>query len=305
MRFSIVFLLTLPSLIQGLGSSKFVSPTYQTTTSTVKYSANSRWPLGSTQIVAFTTSWEEYRVELWQQKQAGGATLSSQFNYAQKDGEEFPQSFQWTVQTYELQLSRFPVFFFWLINNNNSSQQQASAYFNITIEDSTPSASASTSSEPTTSSSLMPSRFSTITTTTSHIISSSVSKSSTLSTSTSTPVSNFTESAAASRGLSAGAVAGIAVGVSLGGLLILGIAALVWFKKRRRRTALQATPPTALPAAPPTDPYPHPELPGTQKIYYAYEPPRYTMPTSHYYTPKPAGAPYHYQCDSLPAELGN
>ncbi|KAI3328202.1 hypothetical protein F4824DRAFT_484375 [Ustulina deusta] len=269
MRFLAVLLLSLPSLIQGLNIG-FISPAFQATTDTGPFAGDSRWPLGSTQIVAFTTPWEEYRLELWQQSPAGGsASVSSQFVYNQTDGNQLPQSFLWTVQTYEFQLANSPVFFFWLFNNADSTLQQSSAYFNITIGD-TSSPSASPSSQSTPSPTSMSS--SVMMRTTSNVIFSA--------STSSTPTSSPSSTAEVSKGLSTGAMAGIGVGASIGGILVLGAAGAVFLKRRRSRGERQQ----------------RPELPGFQPMAYPVGSPKPVVPTTEY-TPKPvapAEAPSYY-----------
>ena len=79
--FLLAVLLSLSSIIRAQKVG-FISPTYQATTGFGSYASNAQWPLGSTQVVAFTATWDEYRVELWQQKLVGGgAKLSSMFTY--------------------------------------------------------------------------------------------------------------------------------------------------------------------------------------------------------------------------------
>ncbi|KAI0545826.1 hypothetical protein F4679DRAFT_559906 [Xylaria curta] len=268
MRFLAVFFFSLPSLIHGKDAS-FISPAYQHSTGTGKYGADSQWSLGSTQVVAFSTTWDEYRLEFWQQDLASGAKKSSKFNYTQKAGQNTPQSFQWTVQTYELQLSNSPVFFFWLHNNDNSSLQQTSAYFNITI-DGTSSTLASSSSGLTTSS------VSTGSTTTSSVLSSAF-------TST-TPISSPSGTPDTSKGLSAGAAAGVGVGAALGGIL-LGVAGLLYWKRNRLRTGQQI----------------RSELPDSQPMGYSTGSPGTVAPISEH-NPKPAEAPS--RDDLSPVELG-
>ncbi|TRX96438.1 hypothetical protein FHL15_002710 [Xylaria flabelliformis] len=268
MRILALFFFSLPSLIQGKDAS-FISPTYQHSTGTGKYGGDSQWPLGSTQIVAFSTTWDEYRLEFWQQDLTGGAKKSLNFNYTQTAGQKTPQSFQWTVQTYELQLSSSPVFFFWLYNNDNSSLQQSSAYFNITI-DSTSSASASSSGL----TSLPTSSVSTGSTATSSVLSSaSIS---------STPISSPSGTPDTSKGLSAGAAAGVGVGAALGGIL-LGVAGLLYWKRNRSRRQRRS------------------ELPDSQPMGYSIGSPEIVIPINQH-NPKPAEA--LSRGDLSPVELG-
>ncbi|KAI1202481.1 hypothetical protein F5X97DRAFT_319167 [Nemania serpens] len=198
----------------------FLSPTYNSTDQAGRYAGNPQWPLGSSQLVVFQTTWDDYRIEFWQQKlQGGGARLSSNLVYKNR-GENLPQSFRWTVQTYELQLSDSPIFFFWL-HDNKSSAQQTSAYFNITIETS----SADPTASPTDSRSSI-----TSTPTASLIPSTSASL-----TGVPSPGSSSSRGIATIKGLSTGAAAGIGVAVALGVIILAVVAGFVCFRRRRQR----------------------------------------------------------------------
>ncbi|KAI0798853.1 hypothetical protein GGR55DRAFT_693129 [Xylaria sp. FL0064] len=234
----------------------FISPHWQDTTDPKPYAGDSQWPLGTTQVVAFSTPWTEYRLEFWQEDLPGGsAQRSSQFIYNQTAGKELPQSFQWTVQTYEFQLSHSPVFFFWLFDNTNSSNQQSSAYFNITIEGIS-SLGASSSPTPTPSSTL------------------------TASSSTATSTATFMNVSS----LSPGAKAGIGAGVALGGLLVFGIAGILFLKRRPGGQWQQ-----------------RPELQDSQPMESSPADLRTVVPTSQG-SPKLAEAPSYR--NSSPVELG-
>ncbi|KAI0534954.1 hypothetical protein GGR58DRAFT_480961 [Xylaria digitata] len=267
MRFLVLLLFPVLSLSQGQQIG-FISPAFQDTTNTGQYAGNSQWPLGSTQVVAFWTPWEEFRLEFWQQDLAGGARLSSQFSYNQTADEHLPQSFQWTVQTYEFQLSNSPIFFFWLFNNANSSIQQSSAYFNITIGD-----TSSTSASPTSRLTPLPTSMPSSILTTSTTIPNTLSSAST----SSTPISSSSGTTDVSEGLSAGAKAGIGVGASLGGILVLGITGFVCLKRKRLRSERQQ----------------YPELQASQPIGYSIGLPE-TIVLMNEHTPKPTEAPSHY-----------
>ncbi|KAI1186446.1 hypothetical protein F5B17DRAFT_403690 [Nemania serpens] len=222
MRYFLVLLFaTLPQL---RAQNHFISPTYNSVDQTGRYAGNPQWPLGSSQLVAFQATWDDYRIELWQQKlQGGAASLSSSLVYENR-GEDLPQSFRWTVQTYELQLSDSPIFLFWL-HDNNSSAQQTSAYFNITIEASsaTPTASSTDGRSSVTSAST---------------VSTTPSTSATL-TATQPPGPSSSGVIATTKGLSTGAAAGIGVGVALGLLLVASIVGFACFRKRKQRQEQQ------------------------------------------------------------------
>ncbi|KAJ3569031.1 hypothetical protein NPX13_g6219 [Xylaria arbuscula] len=275
MRFSTAVFFSLSSFTHAAGVG-FISPDFQATTERGKYAGNSQWPLGSTQVVAFTTPWDVYRLELWQQSLAGGsASRSSMFSYKQMaTGKILPQSFQWTVQTYELQLSKSPIFFFWLFNGTDSDAQQSSAYFNITIDSSSASTN-SPSGKSTSSASTEPS----VTTFTPP---SSIDSSTSIS---ATATSLLVDPDNAPTGLSAGAKAGVGVGASLGGILILAIAGvLLWKRKRSNKEQQRAA-----------------ELQDSQSMGYSYRTPSTVVETVQY-TPKPAEAPSYYELP--PTELG-
>jgi len=63
----------------------FISPKYQPTMIPGPYGGDSLWPLGSSQLIAFQASWDEYRIEFWQQGVEGSSTkLSSNIVYSRK-----------------------------------------------------------------------------------------------------------------------------------------------------------------------------------------------------------------------------
>ncbi|KAI1288912.1 hypothetical protein F5Y03DRAFT_378957 [Xylaria venustula] len=278
MHFTLVLLFSLcpTTYTQGLGVG-FISPIFQDTSEPGPYAGDYRWPLGSTQVVAFSTPWEEYRVEFWQQSLAGGsARRSSQFSYIQTAGQQIPQSFQWTVQTYELQLSNSPVFFFWLFNTTDLSKtQQASAYFNITIDEDTPSSKTFS----TTLTSLPTSMLSGV------LTASPTTPTNSSASTSSTPTPTFSDTEDASTGISTGAKAGIGLGASLGGLLVLVIAGLLYLKKNRLRGQRQQPP----------------ELQDPQALGYSIGSPETAVSMS-LYTPKLVEAPSIH--NQPPAELG-
>ncbi|KAI1422712.1 hypothetical protein F5Y12DRAFT_597495 [Xylaria sp. FL1777] len=275
MRFLVVFLLSLSTLIQGQ-TVGFVSPRFQDTADTGLYAGNSRWPLGSTQVVAFSTPWEEYRLEFWQQSTRGdSAKLSSQFSYNQIADDIIPQSFQWTVQTYEFVLSNSPIFFFWLFDATDSRLNQSSAYFNITVDTSVPaswSSSRALASSPT----FTLSAASTVLITTSNIFSGVISSS--------TAPSSSLGTADTSKWLSAGAMAGIGVGASVGGILVFSIVGFMYVKRKRLQGERQQPP----------------EHHDSQSMGYSIGSPETLVSTSQY-TPKPPDMISY--CHPPPSEL--
>ncbi|KAI1324869.1 hypothetical protein F5Y16DRAFT_286235 [Xylariaceae sp. FL0255] len=269
MRSLIPLILLLSFGVHGQTGS-WTSPTYETeATSSSPFSRDSIWPVGSTQVVAFSAPWPEWRLQLWQQALGGGsASLSFEFEYNQTEGEMTPQSFNWQVQPYELQLATSPVFFFWLYANG--SQQQSSAYFNITEKDnSSPSTSTSSTSVPATTTSSF-STTATSPTTTAFPASSN------------TPTTSSSSTPNVSQVLSPGAVAGVGVGASIGGALVLAIVG--WFVLRRRKVQREWQR--------------RPELQGSQ-----YPKEHQKPPVNPYYQPYPVEAPaYEYR---PPVELGS
>ncbi|KAI1312084.1 hypothetical protein F5Y03DRAFT_263812 [Xylaria venustula] len=237
MRYFLV--LWLATLLQVAAENQFISPRNHSADGPGKYSANSRWALGSSQLIAFQTSWKTYRIELWQQPLGSAAKNSSNLVYSQNGGQDMAQSFYWTVQTYELLLSDSPVFFLEL-HDNNSTARQTSAYFNITV----------TTAPPPPVSSKTSGSFTALGSSTT----SSASTASTMSTETSFPASNPascpnscpSERIYMNQGLSAGAAAGIGIGVSLSVILVACVAGFFMFKKKRHHEEHQE--PIELPA---------------------------------------------------------
>ncbi|KAI0405463.1 hypothetical protein F4802DRAFT_597292 [Xylaria palmicola] len=228
MRYFLILLLGV--MLQAEAQSHFISPKYQPTKEAGQYAGDSRWPLGSSQLIAFQSTWAEYRIELWQQSLKGGAAmLSSNLVYNQSAGKDLPQSFFWTVQTYELQLSDAPIFFFWL-RDNNSKAQQSSAYFNITIDAATSSAT-TTAAETKSISSTVPTSTPSSTTST---------NGSPQPISTTPPGSvDQSEGRSTTGRLSTGAQAGIGVGAALGGILVIAFAGFVYFRGNRQKQQVQ------------------------------------------------------------------
>ncbi|KAI0098277.1 hypothetical protein GGR51DRAFT_565729 [Nemania sp. FL0031] len=278
MDYFVVVFLSLLSYVSAQ-SAEFVSPQFEDTSIGGRYGSNSLWPLGSTQIVAFSCPWESYRLELWQQHlSTQSAVLSTNFVYNQSAGEHLAQSFHWTVQTYELQLADSPVFFWWLYDNTDSTTQQTSAYFNITLGSASDSTSSSSTPTPTVSSTLSTS--STTQTTSSTSTSAPSSSSNPIQ-----PAIDSPSATAVSGQLSTGAAVGIGVGAAFGGILILAAGALLFLKRRKRREPLRR----------------QLELQGSEPMKHTANPYENIIPASKY-VPHPVEAPPHYY--SQPAELG-
>ncbi|KAI0428046.1 hypothetical protein F5Y09DRAFT_11034 [Xylaria sp. FL1042] len=204
-------ILWLATLLRVVAENQFISPRNHSANGPGTYTANARWSLGSSQLVAFQTDWKEYRIELWQQSLTSGAEKSANLIYNQNERQDLPQSFYWTVQTYEFLLSDSPVFFFELQDNNNPTARQISPFFNITIVHDPATGSSTALTTP------------------------SISTTSTISTETSYPASSPSEHVIITQGLSAGAMAAIGVCVSLVVVIIASIAAGFVFLRRRRQ----------------------------------------------------------------------
>lgn len=246
------------------------------------YSTNPIYVLGDKQTIKFTTVYQNYKIDLWQQQPhqdaaTAGPTVFRKsnsiihpFDYplliqAETTGGAVTQ-FDWLAQTYQFDLSYSSMFFFWLSSTSESedgSTQQSvtSHYFNITRDDEvTPS--------PTSSSS----------TTTSSITTSSTSSSSTT---TSTPAPG----PAASTGLSAGAQAGIGVGAALAGLAAV-LVAYILYRRSRGTASTQAS----------SEPTPYSETKPSYPATQAYQGPQsHEMPAQGYYKPQqpPVEIGYH------------
>ncbi|KAI1873786.1 uncharacterized protein JN550_003055 [Neoarthrinium moseri] len=225
------------SISKVVAQNGFISPAYRQGQPPGPYADNALWDLGSSQLVAFNTSFAEYTIELWQQNLVkSSAELADQTIYKREwlslpvyvtpqvlicgipetSGERLAQSFPWTVQTYQLRLDNSRVFFFWL-RDSNSDNRVTSSYFNITI----PSASSTSSTTASTSTGTV----------------SSASPSPPVFSPTAEPPSSGTTQA----GLSSGAAAGIGVGASLAGVAIIASILFLLFRRRNKtRQSAQA-----------------------------------------------------------------
>ncbi|KAK9424662.1 putative Mid2 domain-containing protein [Seiridium unicorne] len=240
MRYLLCFLLTIVTRV--LADNNFISPKFVDPIGQGSYAGDMVLALGSSQLIAFETSWTAYRIEIWQQfLPAGQATPSSVLVLNQSEGQHLAQSLYWTVQTYELQLASSPVFFFWLLDYN-SEAGQTSAYFNITAEQA--SGSSSSVSSTAVSSTLGASTPTPVTTST--MSSFATAEQPTASRGDIIPTStSLGGTSGSSGGLSSGAVTGIGVGVSVVGVSALAVAIFMCWNKRRKRVAdaQVATPP--------------------------------------------------------------
>ncbi|ROV87585.1 hypothetical protein VMCG_10614 [Cytospora schulzeri] len=208
--------------------SGFTSPNYIAAYGYGDFESNVVWYVGQNREVVYDISdidgLENYTIALWQQSIiGGGATLGPVVNSTTLP--DVRDSFNWTVQLYDFDLSISNVFFFWLFNGSESSQGDtsvrdvSSAYFNISNEDvSSSSTSASLSSA----------------------TSQSTSSATSLTAASATTASAAGDSSSSSSGstggggISTGAGIGIGVGVGLVGVCALACAGLViWYKRRQ------------------------------------------------------------------------
>ncbi|KAI1345063.1 hypothetical protein F5Y15DRAFT_422142 [Xylariaceae sp. FL0016] len=217
----------LPALPQALANNEFISPKYAAAAEPGTYSGNTLWSLGSSQVVAFQTDWDEYRIELWQQALSGAsASKSKTLMYNQSAGESLAQSFYWTVQTNELRLDASPVFFFWMFDNLREDSSQTSPFFNITVESSSTSSVSSVSSQTSASTTAPPTASGADETITS--------------------AGNESTDGSASSSLSAGSAAGIGVGVSVAALLA-ALVGFLWYRRKKGSKAMGTTQPPSHP----------------------------------------------------------
>jgi hypothetical protein len=169
-----------------------------------------------------------------------------------------PQKLDWTVETYNLDLSASPIFYLILYNDESNDTSSAdsyntSAYFNITEAESSPSTSTGTAT----------------------LAAATASGSHPVPTVTITPTSlaSGSNSDGQKAGLSTGAKAGIGVGVGISALAaIICASALFFYMRRNKRQNTQAQPTESVsPVEPP--------------IYPSYPPSE--LPTQNYELPKP------------------
>ncbi|KAI1124005.1 hypothetical protein F5Y10DRAFT_269548 [Nemania abortiva] len=201
---------------------QFFSPP-NAVTDTHDYSTNPVYLLGQKQTIKFTTVYQNYKIDLWQQRPYQDAASLGPTVF-QTTGGAVTQ-FDWTVQAYQFDLSYSDMFFFWLSSTSPSTdgsepQSVTSHYFNITDDNAAPISSSVTSSSPSTA---FPSPTEFLSAST------PISVPSTTVTTTSTPTGNQTSS-----GLGAGAQAGIGIGAALAGLAAIIVAFVVYRRWRGR-----------------------------------------------------------------------
>ncbi|KAI0104274.1 hypothetical protein GGR51DRAFT_572737 [Nemania sp. FL0031] len=190
-------------------AGQFFSPP-NAVTGTHDYSTNPVYHLGQKQTIKFTTIYQNYKIDLWQQRLHKNAASVGPAVF-QTTGGAVTQ-FDWIVQAYQFDLSSSDMFFFWLTSTDNTkSQSFTSHYFNITQDD-TPASSSSATLPPSIG------------------LSSTASIPSTAATTSPSPTRNQ-----ASSGLSAGAQAGIGVGAALAGLAAILVAFAIYRRSRVKR----------------------------------------------------------------------
>ncbi|KAK8128279.1 hypothetical protein PG984_009387 [Apiospora sp. TS-2023a] len=131
---------------QGAG---FQTPGYTRNPKADPLGAVEVWRVGESRTVVFDTPWTEFSVELWQSvgvehvnhtvhgalyQHPGDADLSA----LELPGQDLPMCFNWTVESYGLELSNSNMFFFWLRDPSDATRSVTSPYFNMTTD---PSAS--------------------------------------------------------------------------------------------------------------------------------------------------------------------
>lgn len=231
------FLLVLTLWAGVTHQAGFSSPDYVAAYGYGSFESNVVWYVGQTREVVYDISdidgLENYTIALWQQSIiGGGATLGPVVNSTTLP--DVRDSFNWTVQLYDFDLSISNVFFFWLFNGSADSQGDtsvrdvSSAYFNISSEDlsisSTTSTSSSTTSESTSSATSLTAV--SATTASAQATASSVTGAS--------DTSSSGSDTSRGGGISTGAGIGIGVGVGLVGVSALACAGLVvWYKRRK------------------------------------------------------------------------
>ncbi|MCJ1350622.1 MAG: hypothetical protein MMC33_000603 [Icmadophila ericetorum] len=174
------------------------------------YSANVVFTLGQTQDIQWVTVYNNYTISLWQQNLQEASAAEGVAIFAKQSSEPNIESFVWTVQTYNFQLSDSNVFYLGV--NFPDDPNFTCHYFNI-------SAASTTSSTSSTSAASQSSTFT----------------SSTPSSATTTTPALENTSQQSSTGLSTGAEAGIGAGV--GAIVLIAAAAGgIWWWWWRRTT---------------------------------------------------------------------
>ncbi|KAI1162267.1 hypothetical protein F5B18DRAFT_625260 [Nemania serpens] len=184
------------------------------------YTENSRYVIGETRRIKFTTTFRDYTINLWQQSLTQSAATKGPAIFSVPDGAV--TEFDWLVQLYQFDLSDSNVFFLWLNSSSDSSLLFSSHYFNITDQ-------TSTSSTPTPSSSTASKSSLTLTRP-------STTSPSPSSTTSPTPPSTPTPTLPPPNVLSTGAQAGIGVGAALAGLAAIIIAVVFYRRSRQQRS---------------------------------------------------------------------
>jgi hypothetical protein len=211
------------------------------------FSANPAWDVGSTQTIKWSSNYENFTINLWQQDLGfqGAAlgpgptifcnagplpfpltVLTPMISAAKANYDKDVDQFDWVVQTFNFALSESNVFFLWLTTPGVGGI--TSHYFNISKE-----ATSSSSSSSSISSSTSASR-----STSSVPSTSSSSAASSSDASLAAPATNPTQTASVNNGLTNGAKIGIGVGASFGGvilLLLLAVVVLMLKKLKKRR----------------------------------------------------------------------
>ncbi|OTB17959.1 hypothetical protein K445DRAFT_315710 [Daldinia sp. EC12] len=241
------------------------------------YATNPVWTLGEVQTIKFTTTYSNYTIDLWQQSPGGNSATAGPSIFQTRNGAV--TQFDWSVQSFEFDLSEFNVFFLWLsplLTDDPNPLSVTSRYFNITRAPASSSASSSSTSAPTSSNTSPPASSATQST-------------------TSSPTASQT--ANPDNGLSAGASAGIGVGAALVVIFLVAGGFFLW-RRRRNRNNYQAPGAAAAASGPgPNDVLP--EMPESTQ-FSAQKPPLYPVELeSSGYPPQY----YHPERDYPPARV--
>ncbi|KAI3317732.1 hypothetical protein HD806DRAFT_360268 [Xylariaceae sp. AK1471] len=180
------------------------------------YTNNYIYVVGETQKIKFTTTFQDYTINLWQQSLTQSAASRGPSIFSVQDGAV--TEFDWLVQLYQFELSNSNVFFLWLISDSDPASV-SSHYFNIT--DRTPTSSTST--------------LSLSTVFTPPLTPTGLSTTSPVPPPTPTPTAP-TPAPPPPSVLSTGAQAGIGVGAALAGLAAIIIAIVLYRRSRQQRT---------------------------------------------------------------------
>ncbi|KAF2088230.1 hypothetical protein K490DRAFT_64907 [Saccharata proteae CBS 121410] len=191
--------------------------------------ADLSWELGSSQTITWTTSLDEYSMYLYHQKTNPDSGIEVKQIYTATSNGSGDQSFDWTVQLYDTNLTVSPVYFFWI--DPGATNGFTLHYFNITEASSSSSSASSTTTTATDSISSSTTSASTAATTTS----AKAAAAATTSAAAATASGGRSSSSSSSTALKAGLGVGLGLGIPL--VLIAGIWIGLKMVKARRASA--------------------------------------------------------------------